>query len=148
MSSDPAVKSELIFAVRSLLMFAGFIVSFALPYNKRIWSPSFSLITSGFCALLLALTMLAVDANGRRGKLVTFFQAFGVNALMMYVASELMAILFGHFGVSQYIYEGLSLIFRSWCPAKVTSLSYALCYVFMNFAIAYPLFRRRIYIKL
>ena len=153
MSSDLTAKINSLFTAGSLLMFAGFIVSFALPYNKRIWSPSFSLITSGFCALLLALTMLAVDANGRRGKLVTFFQAFGVNALMMYVASELMAILFGHFGVSQLIYDGLSLIFLSWWPecvfaAKVTSLSYALCYVFMNFAIAYPLFRRRIYIKL
>ncbi len=152
-SGDLAAKINSLFTAGSLLTFAGFIINFALPFNKRIWSPSFALITSGFCALLLALTMLTVDARGRRGKLVTFFQAFGVNALIIYIASEVMAILFGHFGISDFIYDALALIFRSPSPktiflAKLTSLAYAICFVLLNFAIAYPLFKRRIYIKL
>lgn len=151
--SSLAEKINSLFTVGALLTFAGFIVNFALPYNKRIWSPSFALITSGFCALLLALVMSAVDKDQRRGALVTFFQAFGVNALIIYIASELMAILFGHFGISDLIYQGLSLIFLSINPesifaAKCTSLAYALCFVFLNFAIAYLLFKKRIYIKL
>lgn len=150
-SLSPKINS--VFSVGALLTFAGFIVNFALPYNKRIWSPSFALITSGFCALLLALAMIAVDQKGRRGAFVTFFQAFGVNALIIYITSELMAILFGHFGINDLIYNGLALIFRSMAPAsvfaaKLTSLAYALCFVLLNFTIAYPLFRRRIYIKL
>ncbi len=146
-------KINSLFTVGALLAFGGFIVNFALPYNKRIWSPSFALITSGFCALLLALVMSAVDRDQRRGALVTFFQAFGVNALIIYIASELMAILFGHFGISDLIYGGCSLIFLSVNPdsiflTKCTSLAYALCFVLLNFAIAYPLFKKRIYIKL
>lgn len=152
-SGDIVEKINSLFTVGTLLMFSGFIVNFALPYNKRIWSPSFALITSGFCALLLALVMSAVDRKQRRGALVTFFQVFGVNALIIYVASELMAILFGHFGISDLIYGGCSLLFLSINPesvfaAKCASLAYALCFVFLNFAIAYPLFKRRIYIKL
>lgn len=139
------VKINHLFNVGALLTFAGFIINFALPFNKRIWSPSFALITSGFCALLLAVTMLAVDYGNRRGALVTFFQAFGVNALMIYVSSELMAILFGEFGISDLIYEGLSLLIPF---PKFTSLAYAICFVMLNFAIAYPLFKKRIYIKL
>lgn len=150
---DITIKINSLFTVGSLLALCGFIVNFALPYNKRIWSPSFALITSGFCALLLALAMSEVDRKKRRGSIVTFFQAFGVNALIIYVASELMAILFGHFGISDLIYEGLCLIFRSVNPesmvaAKFTSLAYAICFVLLNYAIAYPLFKKRIYIKL
>lgn len=131
--------------VGSLLTLAGLIISYALPFNKRIWSPTFALVTSGFCALLLALVMAAIDKDKIRNPLITFFHAFGVNALMLYISSELMAIFFGHFGISDIIYEGLSLLIPY---AKVTSLLYAICFVMMNYAIAYPLYRKRIYIKL
>lgn len=140
-----ADKINALFIAGSLLMFAGWFVNFGLPFNKNIWSPSFALITSGFCALLLALVMIAVDQKDKRGIIVTFFQAFGVNALMMYVSSELMAIIFGRIGFSQLLYDGCSLIIPF---DECRSLAYALCFVLLNYAIAYPLFKKGVYIKL
>lgn len=134
-----------LFHTGSVLVFAGFLVNFALPCNKHIWSPSFALITSGLCALLLALMMRLIDAENRRGPWLTFFTIFGVNALALYISSELMAIVFGAIGINRLLYTGL-------CAAipvtQLASITYALIYVLMNFAIGYPLWKKHIYIKL
>jgi len=145
MLKEMSEKSNSLFFIGSLLTFAGFIVNFALPFNKRIWSPSFALITSGFCALLLALMIVVIDQRGARGKWVTFFQVFGSNALMLYITSELMAIAFGRIGINDIIYQGC----HSLLPVdQLASLAYAMIYVIMNFAIGYPLLRKHIFIKL
>lgn len=131
--------------IGAILTFCGFLLHFGFPFNKRIWSPSFTLITSGFCALLLGVVMNIVDARQKRGRLTSFFEAFGVNALILYVASEVMAILFGEIGINDLLFNALSAIIPM---PQLASLAYALIYVMMNFAIGYPLWRKRIYIKL
>lgn len=140
-----ARKVNYLLIIGSILCLVGLIINYALPFNKRIWSPTFALVTSGFCALLFALIMTAIDRDQIRNPLITFFRAFGINALILYISSELMAIIFGHLGISDLIYEGVSLLIPY---PKLTSLLYALIFVMMNSAIAYLLYRKRIYIKL
>ena len=141
------VRDKLVslFFIGSIIVAAGFIVNFAMPVNKRIWSPSFALATSGACCLLLAVMMKLVDADKKKGAWVTFFNVFGVNALALYISSELMAIIFGRIGVSEWIYNALAAVIH---VPQLTSLAYAIVFVLMNFAIGYPLWRKRIYIKL
>ena len=76
---------------------------------------------------------------------MTFFHVFGVNALALYVSSELLAILLGNFGVSEWVFNGIHTIIP---PQKWASLAYALYFVLLNFVIGYILFRKKIYIKL
>ena len=73
------------------------------------------------------------------------FVVFGVNALALYVCSELLAILFGHFGISDAIYSVLHAVIP-W--DKWASLAYALTFVAVNYAIGYVLWKRKIFIKL
>jgi len=40
----------------------GSVLSTAVPLNKRLWSPSYNLLTSGACAAMYALLFLACDA--------------------------------------------------------------------------------------
>ena len=68
-----------------------------------------------------------------------------MNALALYVASELLAILFGHLGISDAIYGVLHAAIP-W--AKWASLAYALTFVAINYAIGYVLWKRKIFIKL
>lgn len=133
------------FTVGALLTFAGFLFQFGLPFNKRIWSPSFACVTSGFCALLTGLVMKWIDGDGRRGPWVSFFEVFGINALILYVSSEFMAIIFGKLGINDGLYD---LLLACIPDENFASLAYALTYVMMNWAIGYPLWRRRIIIKL
>lgn len=147
MSQQPDVTHKVValFSIGTLLVIAGFLLQFGLPFNKRIWSPSFACVTSGFCALLLALVMKWVDGEGKRSPWVSFFEVFGINALILYVSSEFIAIFFGKFGVTDTVFGLLT----AWIPVEpIASLVYATLFMLLNWVIGYFLWRRRIIIKL
>lgn len=162
-SGSLAEKVTALFVAGTLLTFAGLLLNYGLPFNKRIWSPSFALATSGLCALLLALVTRCVDTDDTprgpsdTGRWSYFFQAFGANALVIYLGSELISIFFAAFGISDLIYSGCAAIVTAGDPAmldsaewlaKIASLIYACCFVLLNYLIAWPLYRHHIYIKL
>lgn len=133
------------FIVGTILLTIGFLLSqFGLPLNKRIWSPSFVFVTCGAGALLQGLLMYIIDIKGQQ-KWCGFFHVFGINPLFLYVASELLAILFGHTGISKSVYTAIHALIPS---LPWASLTYALCFVLLNFLLGYPLFKKKIYIKL
>ena len=138
-------KSNSCFVFGALLLILGFIVNFFMPANKHIWSPSFALITSGACALFLGLFISLETKDSQSGGFSVFFKVFGVNALLLYITSEVMAILFGTWGINEALYGFYS--FGIPYP-PLASLFYALTYVLMNWLIGYPLWRKHIYIKL
>ena len=149
----PTVSDKVIalFVVGTVLVVCGWLLSFGLPINKRVWSPSYVLVTCGLASLLQALLMQMID--GKEGSspftlhssLITFFRVFGVNALALYVSSELLQILLKNIGLSEIIYSGIHAVVP---PLKWASLAYALYFVLLNFAIGYILYRKKIYIKL
>jgi predicted acyltransferase len=101
-------------------------------------------MTCGLASLLQALLMYVIDIQKKSGW-TTFFHVFGVNALALYVSSELLAILLKNIGVSETIYNGIHAVI----PAlEWASLVYAIYFVMLNFAIGYVLYRKKIYIKL
>ncbi|MBQ8705886.1 MAG: DUF1624 domain-containing protein [Paludibacteraceae bacterium] len=134
-----------LFAVGIVCVMTGYLLSYGLPLNKCVWSPSYALVTCGLAASLQALAMLVVDYRSCNPLYYKGFQIFGMNALILYVGSELLAIVFGRWGVSSFIYEVLHTVISSlkWC-----SLAYALTFVAINFVIGYVLYRKRIFIKL
>ncbi len=136
-------KALAVFVIGTVCVIAGYLLTYGLPLNKRIWSPSYVLVTCGLAALLQAL-LINGERNGNSDKW-TVSRVFGVNALALYVASELLAILFGHFGISAAIYDALHSIIPS---LKWASLAYALTFVAINYAIGYVLWRKKIFIKL
>lgn len=129
----------------------GFALVVWLPLNKRIWSPTFVLATCGLAMLLLALIIRiektnpprAIKKGGDGARL--FFLVFGMNPLFLYVLSELMAILFGHFGISEWLFNT---IHSAVSAPKWASLAYAFTFVMLNWLVGYVLYRRKIFIKL
>jgi predicted acyltransferase len=76
---------------------------------------------------------------------------FGSNAIVVFVASSLMAKLLYRWrvvddgpSVSRWTYEH---VFASWASPKSASLLYALTYVLLWLLVMIPLYRRRIFIK-
>ena len=93
--------------------------------------------------------MYIIDGGSKlftfHASLFTLFHVFGVNALALYVSSELLAILLGNIGVSEVVYNAIHALI----PAlKWASLAYDLYFVLLNFAIGYALYRKKTYIKL
>jgi predicted acyltransferase len=69
------------------LLAAGLALAPVVPLNKRLWSPSFVLVTGGIALLALALLHWLVD---KRGVVRPFrpFEVLGLNAIVAFVFSE------------------------------------------------------------
>ena len=69
------------------LVVAGLALSPLVPLNKRLWSPSFVLVTGGIALLALALSHWLVDRRGLLGPL-RVPEVLGLNAIVAFVVSE------------------------------------------------------------
>lgn len=126
------------------LMLVGYLLSFGFPLNKRIWSPSYTLVTCGMAAGLLALLTWVIDMKNMR-RWCRVFVWFGMNALFVYVVSEMFPSVFGRLGISEGIYNCWSAIFgqNEWA-----SLCYALTLDALMAFLAWILYVKKIYIKI
>lgn len=127
-----------------ILMAIGWLLSFAMPFNKRIWSPSFLCLTCGEASSLLALLMYIIDIKGKE-KWTTFFAVFGVNPLFLYVLSEILAIILRSFDIKHRIYDYIHDMITD---PYLASLIYAVLFVFLLGLSGYPLYKKKIYIKI
>ena len=158
-ANEPRSNTQILYSkITRLLLFGacilmiGFLFSYACPINKKIWSPSFAMVTCGFGSLLLAVLIWLIDIKGKKS-CGRFFEVFGVNPLFMYVMSDIVAILFGSvlfysdgndINIIRYTYINLIPLFGE----NGASCIYALLFVCLNWCIGYPLYKRKIYIKL
>lgn len=143
-----------LFITGTILMFAGFLLSYGLPINKNIWSPTFVLTTCGLAANFLGLLIWIIDIKGYKAW-SRFFESFGINPLFLYVLGGVLGILFGSikvpFGaetisIKSLIYkEALVPMFGSEIFA---SCIYAILFVCLNWCIGYILYKKKIYIKI
>lgn len=131
-------------AVSFALLLCGLAVSGIIPVNKRIWSPSFVLVTCGLASLTLGMLSYVTDVRGMR-KPFGIFEVYGVNPLFLYVLSEIMAVIVGETGTKEAVYEWL----QTFIPDPyLASAVYAVGFSLMFLAIGYPLYRRHIIIKI
>ena len=77
-------KIQNLFLVGSALMLCGWLLSYGCPINKKIWSPTFVLVTCGMASSLLALLIWTIDVKGYR-RWSRFFESFGNKPLFLYV---------------------------------------------------------------
>ncbi|EKY00988.1 hypothetical protein HMPREF9151_01157 [Hoylesella saccharolytica F0055] len=142
-----------LFVVGTILIFSGFLLSYGCPLNKKVWSPTYVLVTCGLASTLLALLIWLIDVKGYR-RWSKFFEVFGVNPLFLFVLSDFFAIVFGAFrftvngtqtSIIGFMYNHvLSPIFGEYGG----SLAYAVLFLILNWCIGYQLYKRKIYIKL
>lgn len=150
-TADNRERTLRLFIVGAVLTFAGMLLSYGCPINKKIWSPTFVMTTCGLASTLLALLIWVIDIRGHR-RWCRFFESFGVNPLFMYCLGAVLSILFGFISVG-----GTSL--HAWLYADVWtplaggdkvlgSLLYALAFVALNWCVGFILYKKKIYIKI
>lgn len=146
-SRSLGIRNILIFG--GLMLLAGWLLHYGLPINKKLWSPSFVLVTCGIGCQMLGLLTWAVDEkqyirhNG-------FWKVFGTNSILCYMLSYgvVYALTFlrpGGESLSHWLNTGLQAVAGTGCLA---SLLYALVLVGIIYLIVLPLYRRRIFVKL
>lgn len=146
-------KLERLFLIGTILTFLGFLLSYGCPISKKIWTPTFVLVTCGLASSFLALLVWIIDVKGYKAW-SRFFESFGVNPLFIYVLSDVLAIASGiilisyqgsTIDLSGYIYNAiLQPVFGIYSG----SLAYSLLFVLVCWAAGYILYKRKIYIKI
>jgi len=135
------------------LLAAGLLLDPLFPINKRIWTSSFALLSSGFSALVLAALMAALR-SGRAARLVAPFRILGGNAILAFVLSTLLGRIYG-FPFSAE--GGTPLGPQQWMNARalavladpyLASLACALAMLALVTLMIWPLHRRAIHFRL
>lgn len=143
---DLSVEGKIarLMAVSMGILLCGLVLSNIIPVNKRIWSPSFVLVTCGLASLTLGMLSYMTDLKGM-SRPFRIFEVYGVNPLFLYVLSEIAAVIVGETGTKQAVYEWL----LTFIPDPyLASAVYAVGFSLMFCAIGYPLYRRHIIIKI
>lgn len=131
---------------------AGLALDRLFPINKNLWTSSYVVFTGGMALLLLAAAYVLVDVKGRAAW-VRPFTLFGVNAIVAFFGSTLMAkiaylIRWPAEGetvtLQAWLYRRL---FASWLPDHVASLAWALLFVAVWWGVVVLLDRRRIFLR-
>lgn len=132
----------------------GWALSYGIPINKKVWSPTFVLVTSGIAFLNLAFLIWLVDEKGKRHWLM-FFESFGMNAMFMFLVSTVMSILLD--GILLHTGNGIMSVWDafyfygtlSWIRNPYfASLCDSLVYVMVMWLFSWPLYRKKIFIKI
>ena len=99
---DVPMRLGRLFAFGTALLFAGLLLQYGDPLNKKIWSSSFALATSGFASLLLGLLCWVIDLR-KQVRWTGFFRVFGVNPLFLYVAAWVLSVTLGVLSINKAI---------------------------------------------
>jgi predicted acyltransferase len=157
-NKDNMVRINKLFIVGAILTFLGFLLSYGLPINKKIWSPTFAITTCGLASTFLALLIWIIDIRGYK-TWSRFFEVFGINPLFLYCSGAILSIVLGAttvacadtesgvIGISGYTYKCiLTPLFNN--NLTLASLAFAILFLILNWAIGYILYRKKIYIKI
>ncbi len=141
-----------LFVIGVILIITGFCWDTVFPINKKIWTSSYTIYTSGLATITIATMIYMIEIKNIRGGLARFFDVFGKNALFV-------------FALSAFLPKGLALIKLgdvvnpwNWLYKKVLihvlpgrpevgSLLYAICVILFMWAICYWMDKKKIYVK-
>jgi predicted acyltransferase len=150
-----------LFVAAAVLIFTGYCWGMVFPMNKKIWTSSFTVYTSGLGLLVLAVMVHLVEFRRQTGAWTRFFEVFGKNALFIFVMSgviprlsSLLRIPAGTAPVGKPAYlTPLSWFYENACKPilarepNLGSLIYALCFLTVMWLLAWLLDRKKIYIR-
>ena len=164
---DHAVKGFEVYQTLTVLfvaaigfLIAGYIWDLSYPVNKRIWTSSYVVVTTGMAIAILCTLIYAIEVKGIRNWVTRFFDVFGKNALFVFALSAFLPRGFRLIRIPNGIdAKGNSAYTNPWnflydkvykfVPGdpRIGSLLFALTIITFMWAVCYWLDKKKIYIK-
>ena len=164
---DYIIKKGKSFEMLTGLFVSGFVLTLGglfwdmfFPINKKIWTSSYVLYTTGLGTLFIATMIYMLDFRNYKAFPVRFFEVFGKNPLFIFVMSalipktlSLIRIPNGTNSEGKPLYlSPLSWIYKNICEPLFTdpknaSLLYAIIFITFMWLLAWWLNKKKIYIK-
>lgn len=160
-SSEPVYKMLAgLLVMAALLSLSGMFWGLDFPINKKIWTSSYVLYTSGLALFTIGSMIWFIEVLGIRNWLTRFFDVFGKNPLFIFVLSGMLPRLLGLLRIRVGVDEAGEELFTTplrWfysevCanvpgPPELGSICYALAFLTLCWSICYVLDKKGIYIK-
>lgn len=126
-----------------------------LPLNKKIWTSTFAVFSGGVALVLFSVLYFVLDVKRWRAWVAPAL-VFGTNAIFAFALSSVITTLADriHVGVGASgsrvsLHQlGYQQLFATWLPPINASLAYAVMIVLLNLVLVYPLYRKRIFLRI
>ena len=149
-----------LFIAGVVLTFLGFCWDMTFPINKKIWTSSYVLYSTGLALMILGVVIYLLEFRSYKSQWSKFFSVFGKNPLFIFVLSGFLPRVLGLLRWTDHLDETGKPVYTSPLPwfyeyickpishnLKNSSLFYAICIVAFYWLIAYMLDKKKIYIK-
>jgi len=141
-----------LFIAGIVFLLAGYCWDKVFPINKKIWTSSYTVYTSGLATLTIATLIYLIELRKKKGWLSRFFDVFGKNALFVFALSALLPkglglIRLGE-GLNPWNWLYKKVLIHIPGPPENGSLAYALCVITFMWLICWWMDKKKIYIKI
>jgi predicted acyltransferase len=136
-------RSTALFFIGNTLLAVGLICDVWLPINKKLWTSSFALFMAGLAFILLAMFLYLVDHRGYR-RVFQPFVIMGMNAIAIYMLSELLAISLNALRLQDWIYRHFFVVLAS---PRNASLLWAVSFTLLMYLAGYVMYRKKWFLR-
>lgn len=148
------VKKGHTYEVLAKLLLAGIVLIFIalcwdlfFPINKKIWTSSFVMVTTGIDLLVLAVLVFVLEIKQKRSW-TYFFEVFGRNPLAIYILSIVLIKISWLIKIGDNSLQGAVYgFFKGFLDPSHASFLFAISFMLLNWLAGYGLDRRKIYLK-
>lgn len=143
-----------------LLVASGYAWDFGFPINKKIWTSSYVLYTSGLATVILSVLLYLMEFKKASGWWVKFFDVFGKNPLFIFVLSGFLPRVIALFRWETGTDEAGKKLYTSALPwfyehvckpvssnLKIGSFLYALVFLAFMWSLVYWMDKKKWYVK-
>lgn len=150
-----------LFVAGAVFLFAGYVWDFMFPINKKIWTSSYVIYTTGLAMVIIAVMIYLIELKGKRGWLDKFFNVFGKNPLFIFILSAFIPRFTGLIRIPQGMDASGNMNYTTplgWFYSHVCkpifpdnlkngSLLYAIIWICMMWLIVYWMDKKKIYVR-
>lgn len=142
------------------MMVIGYCWDMVFPVNKKIWTSSYVMYTTGLAILVLGIMMYSLDWSSERPGWSKFFNVFGKNPLFIFVLSGFLPRVLALLRWTDHLDAEGKPVYTSTLPwlyknvfksiaedQRVGSTLYAIAMIAFYWLIVYLLDKKKIYIK-
>jgi len=149
-----------LFVAGVAMILTGFCWDMVFPINKKIWTSSYTVYTTGLATITIATMIYLIEFRNAKGWLTRFFDVFGKNALFVFALSSFLPKTLALIRIPDHLNkEGKMVYYNPWnglyqkllvkLPGdpRIGSLLYAIAVIILMWAICYWMDKKKIYVK-
>ena len=140
-----------LFVAGVAMLITGFCWDMVFPINKKIWTSSYTVYTSGLAIITIATMIYLIEFKNAKGWLSKFFDVFGKNALFVFALSAFLPRTLGLIklgdGVNPWNWLYKKVLIHIPGAPENGSLAYAICVITFMWFICWWMDKKKIYVK-